>query len=292
MSKDQIGIKRLRVRGVIGLHDRERMKKQDILVSVKLYLNLKDAGLRDKVDSSVNYSTLISQITTHVESSQRFTVEALATDVAGICLAIKGVVRVRTRIEKPMAVKTAEAVGVVIERVADDLIEDALISIGSNVDPEVHLCSAVRQLKALGHLAGVSEVYQTRAVGDQRQQQPQYLNAAAAVRTCLPAGEVRRRLKTIQTRLGRSPQNDRNQPVPIDLDLCLLGDQVIDAEDVTIPDSEIVKREYLAVTLAQLRPSLRHPLTGQTLAQIAAELKGSSEIRLRDDVRLVEAYTC
>ena len=292
MSNDQIDIEGLRVRGIIGLHDRERTQKQDILVSATLCLDLREAGRHDNVENSVNYSTLTSQITTHVESSQRFTVESLATDVAGICLAINGVERVRVRIDKPTAVKTAQSVGVVVERVAEDLIEDALISIGSNVDPQVHLCSAVERLKALGCLADLSRVYQTPAVGAQGRQQPHYLNASAVVRTCLPAAEVRRRLKTIETSLGRCPQVNKNSPVLIDLDLCLLGDQVINAEDVTIPDGEIVKREYLAVTLAQLRPSFRHPLSGQTLAQIAAGLKGSSELRPRNDVRLVETETC
>jgi len=61
------------------------------------------------------------QVIAHTESAQRLTVEALATDIAGICLRMAGVSRVRVRVEKPGAVRYARSVGVEIERGAEDL---------------------------------------------------------------------------------------------------------------------------------------------------------------------------
>ena len=52
----------------------------------------------------------------HAESAARFTVEALANDLAKICLAEKNVQRVLVRVEKPGAVRFAKSVGVEIER--------------------------------------------------------------------------------------------------------------------------------------------------------------------------------
>jgi len=52
----------------------------------------------------------------HAETAQRFTVEALAADLACLCLEESGVLMVRGRIEKPGAVRFSKSVGVEIER--------------------------------------------------------------------------------------------------------------------------------------------------------------------------------
>jgi FolB domain-containing protein len=64
----------------------------------------------------VDYSSLVKQIRALVDGARRFTVEALAEDIAGVCLRQQGVRRVTVRVEKPKAVIGAESVGVEIER--------------------------------------------------------------------------------------------------------------------------------------------------------------------------------
>ena len=56
----------------------------------------------------------------HAESVNRLTVEALANDLAKLCLEEPGVQRAIIRVEKPGAVRFAESVGVEIERSRDD----------------------------------------------------------------------------------------------------------------------------------------------------------------------------
>jgi FolB domain-containing protein len=119
MPEDRIEIKDLLVRGIIGINDWEREAEQDILINISLAADLSEAGRTDSIDHTVNYRTLTKQIISHVESSQRFTVEALAEDVAGICLAQDGVTSARVRVEKPGALRFARSVGVEIERTAD-----------------------------------------------------------------------------------------------------------------------------------------------------------------------------
>jgi dihydroneopterin aldolase len=60
----------------------------------------------------------------HAESAGRLTVEALAADLASLCLSEPGVHRVRVRVEKPGAVRFARSVGVEIERTLEDLEPD------------------------------------------------------------------------------------------------------------------------------------------------------------------------
>jgi FolB domain-containing protein len=119
MPEDRIEIKDLLLRGIIGINDWEREAEQDILINLSLAADLSEAGRTDSIDHTVNYRTLTKQIISHVESSQRFTVEALAEDIAGICLAQDGVTSARVRVEKPGALRFARSVGVVIERTAD-----------------------------------------------------------------------------------------------------------------------------------------------------------------------------
>jgi FolB domain-containing protein len=113
---DKIFITDLLIRGVIGITEKEREQPQDILVNVIIGADTKPAAESDNVELSVNYRTVAKKILTHVESVKRFTVEALAADVATLCLeepyAQRGVVRV----EKPGAVRFARSVGVEIER--------------------------------------------------------------------------------------------------------------------------------------------------------------------------------
>ena len=121
MSQDQIHIKDLLLRGILGINDSEREKEQDILINIILFGDLKPAGASDKIDDTINYRTITKQIIAHVEASKRFTVEALAQDVVAICLHAKGVERARVRIEKPGALRFARSVGVEIERELTDL---------------------------------------------------------------------------------------------------------------------------------------------------------------------------
>jgi FolB domain-containing protein len=120
MAHDQIHIKDLLLRGIIGINDWEREKPQDILINLTIFCDLSAAGVSDDVQDSVNYRTLTKQVIDHVESRERFTVEALAGDIASLCLATDGVEGVRVRVEKPGALRFARSVGVEIERYAGD----------------------------------------------------------------------------------------------------------------------------------------------------------------------------
>jgi FolB domain-containing protein len=121
MASDQIEIRDLLLRGIIGINDWEREKKQDILINITLFGDLAPAGESDRIEDTINYRTLTKAVIEHVESVGRFTVEALAADIARLCLETPGVERARVRVEKPGALRFARSVGVCIERSASDL---------------------------------------------------------------------------------------------------------------------------------------------------------------------------
>ena len=163
--------------------------------------------------------------------------------------------------------------------------ERAFIAIGSNIEPEKHLPLAVDRLSKLGSLVATSRVYENPAVGDGLQ--PDFINVAALVLTCLQPLEVRQKLRAIEASLGRVRTQDPYAARTIDLDLCLFGSAVINTPDLTLPDPEITERAYLAVTLAELAPDMLHPVTGERLADLAERLRQSTRLIFRTDVALV-----
>lgn len=113
---DKIFIKDLLIRGIIGINDWERENPQDILINISLFAEITDAGLNDDLERSINYKTIAKKVIKHAEEIKRFTVEALAEDIAAICLTEHRVESVSVRVEKPGAVRFAKSVGVEIER--------------------------------------------------------------------------------------------------------------------------------------------------------------------------------
>lgn len=113
---DQVFIQNLLVRGIIGVNETERQNPQDILINITLFADLQKAGETDDIVDCVNYRTVTKKIQAHAESARRFTVEALAADIARLCLEDLAVQKVRVRVEKPGAVRFAQSVGVEIER--------------------------------------------------------------------------------------------------------------------------------------------------------------------------------
>ncbi len=117
---DKTFIKDLLVRGIIGIRDWEREKPQDILINVTVFSDTRQAAKTDDIAYCVDYSALAKKVQAHAETAARLTVEALANDLAEICLSENGVKKTIVRVEKPGAVRFAKSVGVEIERSRND----------------------------------------------------------------------------------------------------------------------------------------------------------------------------
>lgn len=114
--RDQIHIKDLLLRTIIGINEEERRNRQDVLINIVLYADTRAAGDSDDIADAVNYRTLTKRIIAMTEASQFFLVEKLAAEIAGICLEDPRVAAVDVRVEKPGALRFARSVGVEIHR--------------------------------------------------------------------------------------------------------------------------------------------------------------------------------
>lgn len=120
MASDTVIIRDLLVRGIIGVNDWEREKRQDIVINLSLSVDARAAGESDDVADVLNYRTLTKRVIAHVETAEPYLVEALAHRIARIAIVDFGAARAKVRVEKPGALRYARSVGIEIERTAAD----------------------------------------------------------------------------------------------------------------------------------------------------------------------------
>jgi 2-amino-4-hydroxy-6-hydroxymethyldihydropteridine diphosphokinase len=142
------------------------------------------------------------------------------------------------------------------------------LSLGSNVgNREDHLRDAADALGRHGvEVEAVSSIYETEPVGEILDQ-PDFLNAAARVRTDLDPEGLLDVCKAIEAEAGRMFAAPRHGPRPIDIDVLLLGDLELETERLEIPHPELTSRRFVLVPLLELDPALELP-DGTALASV------------------------
>ena len=113
---DQVQIKDLRLRTIIGINEEERRNLQDVLINIVLYADTRAVGVSDDIEDAVNYRTITKRVIRMVEASRFCLVEKMAAEIAAICLDDPLVNEVSVRVEKPGALRFARSVGVEIHR--------------------------------------------------------------------------------------------------------------------------------------------------------------------------------
>lgn len=113
---DRICICDLLTRCILGINENERHEKQDVVINLAIYTDLRKAGKSDRIEDTVDYRALKKRILAMVENSQFRLEEALAEAVAELCLEQPQVRQVDVRVEKPHALRFARTVAVEISR--------------------------------------------------------------------------------------------------------------------------------------------------------------------------------
>lgn len=163
----------------------------------------------------------------------------------------------------------------------------AYVSLGSNIEPEKNLQTAVNLLREYGTIQAISSVYQTPPYGDT--DQPDFLDVVVEIHTRMsPADFKINVLRPIEDRLGRTRDPAfKYGPLTLDMDIMLWGDTAFEFGDKPwrVPNDGILKYAADAIPLAEIAPEVIHPETGERLAQISARLDPVG-IR-RTDVQIV-----
>lgn len=113
---DAIYIRDLALRCVIGIFPEERREKQDVIINVVMYGELRKACRSDQIEDTINYKSVKLRILEMVEKSRFFLLERLAEEVAVLCFEQPLVSRVTVTVDKPAALRFARSVAVEITR--------------------------------------------------------------------------------------------------------------------------------------------------------------------------------
>jgi len=149
----------------------------------------------------------------------------------------------------------------------------SLIAFGANLGNRVETFErACQQLSADEEITVVarSQHYQTSPIGGPSGQED-FLNAAIRIDTTLSPHKLIVRLQQIETQLGRR-RHQRWDQRPIDLDLLLYDTLTLEEEQLQIPHPHMAFRRFVIEPAAEIAPTLLHPTSGWTLAQLHAHL--------------------
>lgn len=141
----------------------------------------------------------------------------------------------------------------------------ALLSLGSNLDPEANLRSAARALREAFADAAFSPVLRYRAVGFEG---PDFLNAAAAFATDLAPARLHDMFQALEDAHGRRRDVPRFSSRTLDIDLVFYGSLVCDGtEGPRLPRPEL-KHAFVLEPLALLAPEFVDPVSGESLVAL------------------------
>jgi 2-amino-4-hydroxy-6-hydroxymethyldihydropteridine diphosphokinase len=140
----------------------------------------------------------------------------------------------------------------------------AYLSLGSNIQPEVHLVGALALLQDHGKLERISSAWESQSVGADG---PNYLNACILLKTALSQRELKQRaLLPIEARLGRHRGADKFAPRTIDIDIVVFDNQSC--------GDNYWEQAFVVVPLSEIYPDYPNPRTQEPILETAARLQG------------------
>ncbi|MBE0510623.1 MAG: 2-amino-4-hydroxy-6-hydroxymethyldihydropteridine diphosphokinase [Chromatiales bacterium] len=148
------------------------------------------------------------------------------------------------------------------------------LSIGSNIEPETHIRSGVSALRAQFGQVELSSVYESAAVGFDGDN---FYNLVAAIQTNMSLAELAEQLRAIEDAHDRSRAGPRFSSRTLDIDILLYDDLVINEGKLVLPREEITKNAFVLWPLAEVAPTLQHPVLKQSYAELWAAYDKDSQ---------------
>ena len=165
------------------------------------------------------------------------------------------------------------------------------LSVGSNLGDRLHcLRRAVAELRAMPDVDFVdaSPLYRTEPWEQRPGQQPDedswFFNCVVSIETTLGPTSLLERIQAVETKLGRqrgpgTPEDQRYEPRPLDIDILLYEDLVLSTpENLHIPHLLMHERRFVLEPLAELAPDVEHPVLYQTIRELLDALEDEHRI--------------
>jgi 2-amino-4-hydroxy-6-hydroxymethyldihydropteridine diphosphokinase len=154
------------------------------------------------------------------------------------------------------------------------------LALGSNLgNREANLRMAIRAMTRLAHVIDASSLYEATPVGPS---QPSFYNAAVSLETGLQPLALLRFLKGIEEEIGRRRGVETNSPRPIDIDILLYGDEVIEEPTLTVPHPRMAERPFVLGPLSEIAGGAHHPVLDQSVAELGVAVGDAGVTRVAD----------
>jgi 2-amino-4-hydroxy-6-hydroxymethyldihydropteridine diphosphokinase len=151
-------------------------------------------------------------------------------------------------------------------------IVTAYIGVGSNINPEENIQKAFLLLKDRLDIVQVSRLYRSTPVGG-RNQAP-FVNGVWKIETSLSPPFIKFNiLRKVEQKLGRVRTQDKYADRTIDMDLILYGKRIIQSIGLTLPDEDILKRDFIYIPLLELDPEIKLPGFNKKLKKLVCDKK-------------------
>ena len=156
------------------------------------------------------------------------------------------------------------------------------LGLGSNIgDREAQLRGAVTALEQRNvNVRRSASLYATEP--RDFEEQPWFLNTVIEVRTLLEPEALLQHCLEIERNAGRVRDNSKG-PRPIDIDILLYRDRLIDQPNLIVPHPRYRERRFVLIPLAELVPDLADPMCGLTMQQLLDLCPDAGEVRRHGD---------
>lgn len=142
---------------------------------------------------------------------------------------------------------------------------EVFLSIGSNIDPDIHIPAAIEDLRELFGPLSLSSTYATAAIGFDG---PTFHNLVVSFQSEQEPREIARLLREVEERHGRSRDSQKFSSRTLDVDLVLYGNLIAEEPSLRLPREEVTRYAFVLEPLAEIAPHHRHPVMGETYAEL------------------------
>lgn len=154
-----------------------------------------------------------------------------------------------------------------------------LLSLGSNIGDSRENVRAAMAAIERDILTDVkrSSLWSTEPVG--YTEQPDFINAAITGYSSLSCRQIRDRCKEIETALGRA-KRERWREREIDIDVILVGDEIIDDDDLHVPHARMAERRFVLAPCNEIAPDMISPRSKNTIAELLEQCVDTSSVMI------------
>ncbi|MFC2075148.1 2-amino-4-hydroxy-6-hydroxymethyldihydropteridine diphosphokinase [Bdellovibrionota bacterium] len=156
------------------------------------------------------------------------------------------------------------------------MVHTVYIGVGANSGDRLHQCRrGIAEVSRLPNtrIGQISSFYETEPVGCESKKD-WFINAVIEVTTEMEPDALLEEVLNIETTFGRvHTPGKENQPRPLDLDILLFDNLIIETERLTVPHPRLHERKFVLLPLNEIAPQALHSKLEKTASELLSCLQ-------------------